>query len=151
MIEYRQRVPHVQAMMVWDGTPDTANEIKKWTAAARARESGFAEKYGFLLPDEVNDMWSGAGQTAHAHLWVAHSEGWVAVPVGHRVVEELTGDGFYPLSPEGLAAGFMHEPVRCLCPGGESHPQATWREPRCRIHGNGPGAYANREYTSTST
>lgn len=122
MIEYRRRRAYLQQMMLWDGTADTAAAIKAWVGD---RPDGSS---GFLLPDEIT------GVAAHALLWVDHNNDWVALPVGHRVVAELDGSGFYPISLPGLRVGFDPEPVQCTCPNGRLHPQNVGVSPTCALH-----------------
>lgn len=81
--------------MLWDGTDEAAAAIKEWVG-----DRGNGE-CGFLLPDEVFGRWIEEPQ-----LWVAHNKSWSPLPVGYRVAREIDGSGFYPLSPEGAAAGY---------------------------------------------
>lgn len=78
--------------MLWDGTDERRQQIKAWVGV---RDNGECR---FLTPDEI------AGVARHCLLWVDHSTTWVRVPVGHRVVAENDGNGFYPISPEAVAA-----------------------------------------------
>lgn len=126
MIEHYRRRPFIQATMLWDGTPDRADALKAWVGTAPNGTPGFlpaAEACAALHVD-----------IPHALLWVAHSSQWIDLPVGHRVVAELDGSGHYPLSPEGLRAGFEDFPVACTCAGFQMmHPQAG-RDPQCPLH-----------------
>lgn len=94
---FRKRPVQIQAML-WDGTDERAAAIKSWVGRIHPNTTGS----GFLLPSEE----AGFGPDSQAHLWVAHNLAWTPLPIGHRVVAELDGSGFYPLSPEGLAAGY---------------------------------------------
>lgn len=93
-VERWQKKPVTAEMVLWDGTPERAEFLKEWTADCSPGGPGF------LLPDEM------FGVHEHARLWVAHQRTWTWVPVGHRVVKEQDGDGFYPLSPGGHAAAY---------------------------------------------
>jgi len=81
--------------MLWDGAASTAEDVKEWVG-----EPNNIGESGFLLPHEVS------GTARHAMLWVAHNSSWSPLPIGYRVARELDGSGFYPLSPEGRAAGY---------------------------------------------
>lgn len=126
-IEYRRRVAYVQRMIVWDGTDDTADEIKAWVGIIPDGADS-----GFFTPAEAYALTGEA--TPHALLWVEHSQAWIQVPYGTRVVQELDGNGFYPIDPAGLRAGFERELVTCTCPDGSLHPQQAWTAPNCGIH-----------------
>lgn len=96
MIELlRKKVVDVETM-VWDGTPERAEEIKEWVEDQYADGS----KSAFLLASEM------PGTHEHAELWVAHNNSWSPLPIGYRVARELDGSGFYPLSPDGARAGY---------------------------------------------
>jgi hypothetical protein len=95
MIEKLRKKPVEVETMLWDGTEATAAAIKEWVG-----EPNNVGEAGFLLPHEMS------GVHEHARLWVAHNKDWTWLPVGYRVARELDGSGFYPLSPEGAAAGY---------------------------------------------
>jgi hypothetical protein len=91
-IERFRRLPKIVETIEWTGGETTAARLRGWVGY---RDNGECR---FLLPEEV------AGVVEHAILWVDHSNAWVPVPVGHRVVKESDGNGFYPISPEAVAA-----------------------------------------------
>ncbi len=97
MIEKLRKRPVEVETILWDGTEERAVEIKQWVGWARNLAGG---ERAFLLPREV------FGDPGSARLWVAHNDSWSPLPVGYRVAKELDGSGFYPLSPEGAAAGY---------------------------------------------
>lgn len=81
--------------MLWDGTDVTALAIQEWVGP-RMRDG---VNYGLCFyPPAASDKM--------ALLWVQHNKDWCSLPVGYRVAKELDGSGFYPLSPEGAAAGY---------------------------------------------
>lgn len=88
-IEEHARKRVQMRMMLWDGTPKRADEIRRWVGDDR-----------FCTPDQLS------GVNEHAQLWVGHNQAWVPLPVGQRVVQEIDGSGFYPLSPDGFEAGY---------------------------------------------
>lgn len=94
MIEKLRKKPVEVETMLWDGTDERAVEIKAWVGSA------FDDHPAFLMPAEVT------GWAAHALLWVAHNRDWCSLPVGYRVAREIDGSGWYPLSPDGAAAGY---------------------------------------------
>jgi hypothetical protein len=93
-IEKLRKRPVEVETMLWDGTDERASELQEWTGKTPAREWVFLPVY--QLPSDRK----------HAELWVAHNSSWTPLPVGYRVAKELDGSGFYPLSPEGAAAGY---------------------------------------------
>lgn len=102
MIETHRKKPVDVQMILWNGTADRADEIKAWVDHQYADGSDSA----FLLPGEM------PGDHEHAELWVAHNGSWSPLPVGYRVAKEIDGSGFYPLSPEGFAAGYVQDDGR---------------------------------------
>jgi hypothetical protein len=101
-----KRRVEVEAML-WDGTDARGYEIKAWAGRRTIVVDGHTVLAGedrddpaFVLPAEVT------GSVEHALLWVAHNRDWCNLPVGYRVARELDDSGFYPLSPEGAAAGY---------------------------------------------
>jgi hypothetical protein len=129
-IEKLRKKPVEVETMLWDGTSDTAEAIQDWTG-----ETSNEGESAFLLPDEV------AGVVEHAQLYVAHNKDWCSLPVGYRVAKELDGSGFYPLSPEGAAAGYemvdehSFTEKSCLLHDGP-HRRHTWScsTPECAGH-----------------
>lgn len=106
-IEKLRKKPVEVETMVWDGSDEAAAAIKAWVGCRQVDvstpTSGPATMDGeqlFLLTHEMS------GVARHALLWVAHNHSWSPLPVGYRVARELDGSGFYPLSPEGAAAGY---------------------------------------------
>lgn len=106
-IEKLRKRPVEVETMLWDGTDEGAAAIKEWvgcrqvdvSTADGGMETMDAEP-AFLLPREM------AGAAKDARLYVAHNRSWTPLPIGYRVARELDGSGFYPLSPEGAAAGY---------------------------------------------
>jgi hypothetical protein len=94
-IEKLRKKPVEVETMVWDGSATCAEDVKEWVG-----EPNNDGEAGFLLPHEI------FGVAQHAKLWVAHNAEWCSLPIGYRVAKELDGWGFYPLSPEGAAAGY---------------------------------------------
>lgn len=94
-VEVHRKKPVEVEMMLWDGVSFTARDIQDWVGETPSGE------WGFLTIAEL------AGVNEHAQLWVAHNGSWSPLPVGYRVAKELDGSGFYPLSPEGFAAGYV--------------------------------------------
>lgn len=94
-IETHRKKPVDVQMMLWDGDPFTARDIQDWVGEAPS------DQWAFLTVEEL------AGVNEHAQLWVAHNGSWTSLPVGYRVAKEIDGSGFYPLSPEGFAAGYV--------------------------------------------
>jgi hypothetical protein len=99
MIEKLRKRPVEVETMLWDGTGERAAAIRAWVGW---RDNLAGGDRAFLLPQERP---AGIGIGA-ALLWVAHNKSWSPLPVGYRVARELDGSGFYPLSPDGAAAGY---------------------------------------------
>lgn len=93
-IEKLRKKPVEVETMLWDGTDEAVASIKAWVGSIEGSEH--AE--GFYTPQEAGRL--------HAELHVAHNDSWSPLPIGYRVARELDGSGFYPLSPEGAAAGY---------------------------------------------
>lgn len=97
--------------ILWDGTDEAAAEIMAWVGhrpvdVTRLGDLGpvrIAGERAFRLPEHGTD------RLARAELYVAHNNSWSWLPVGYRVAKELDGSGFYPLSPDGAAAGYEME------------------------------------------
>lgn len=90
--------------MLWDGTDERAAEIQAWVGYQQVDVSvpGSPPEMvdggpGFEMPDEPGEQ---------AMLYVAYNSSWSPLPAGYRVAREIDGSGFYPLSPEGAAAGY---------------------------------------------
>jgi hypothetical protein len=108
-IEKLRKRPVEVETMLWDGTDEAAAAIQAWVGAREVDVSTLADRPasvrvagepGFQPPGS----WFNPGTTAR--LYVAHNGSWSPLPVGYRVARELDGSGFYPLSPEGAAAGY---------------------------------------------
>lgn len=95
MIEKLRKRPVEVETILWDGSVYRANGIKAWVGRTPT-----SDEPAFLTAAEV------FGAADHAMLYVAHNNSWSPLPVGYRVARELDGSGFYPLSPEGAAAGY---------------------------------------------
>lgn len=103
MIEKLRKKPVEVETMLWDGTDERAAAIKAWVGHRMVFTPPSTIAPGgpcFLLPAEIS------GVVEHAQLFVQHNGDWCSLPVGYRVAKELDGSGFYPLSPEGAAAGY---------------------------------------------
>lgn len=100
-IETFRKKPITVDTMLWDGTPKRAEAIKAWVGQV----PGSGSTFGFLPPGQYDD------EHVYARLWVAHNRDCAPLPIGHRVVAEIDGSGYYPLSPEGLSAGYEAESV----------------------------------------
>lgn len=96
-IEIFRKKPITVETMLWDGTPERAEQIKQWVGR---KDTG---EYRFLLPEELPST-----SIDDAHVWNEQEHGWIPCPVGHRIVKDPFGD-LYPVSPEGIA-GF-YEPA----------------------------------------
>lgn len=90
MIErFRKRPVEVETML-WDGTESAAEAITEWCGLTAFQ-------------------WYVDRGSRFAQLWIEHQQDWMPLPVGHRVVREADGRGFYPISPEAVAQ--TYEPV----------------------------------------
>ncbi|MCW6003895.1 hypothetical protein K1W54_04765 [Micromonospora sp. CPCC 205371] len=103
MIEVLRKKPLTVETMLWDGTPECAAAIKAWVGNRTTADGKPVDECRFLLPEDITGTWHAA------HLYVDHQLAWSPLPVGHRVAKEGDGRGFYPLSPEAVAA--TYEPV----------------------------------------
>lgn len=92
-VEVHQKKPVEVEMILWDGTDERLAEIQAWVADSPRPDH---EPHAFIKDYE-----------GCVELYVAHNRDWCHIPVGYRVAKELDGSGFYPLSPEGFAAGYV--------------------------------------------
>lgn len=86
---FRKRPLTVETML-WDGTPERAQQIKTWVGLALSNEPGFLD---------VHEL---AGVNHNARLWNSQERCWLPVPVGHRVVKGALGE-FHPIGPAAVA------------------------------------------------
>lgn len=89
MIEKFRKVPIEVETILWDGTPERAQQIKEWVGKRDTHEPRF------LLPEDITGVWN------EANVWNDQEHCWIPCPVGHRVVKGLLGE-FYPISPEAV-------------------------------------------------
>lgn len=96
-VEIHRKKPVEVEMMLWDGEPETSDAIGAWTGAY--------DNHGAPFTRWKPPMPSSATMTGL--LYVDHNRSNAPIPVGYRVAKEIDGSGFYPLSPEGFAAGYV--------------------------------------------
>lgn len=89
-VEVFRKKPVEVETILWDGTPERAEEIRAWTS-----ESHHGAPM-FLLPEDVQDDWD------EARVFNDQEGCWIPCPVGHRVVKGRLGE-FYPISPAAVA------------------------------------------------
>lgn len=110
-IEKLRKKPVEVETMLWDGTDEAAKAIEAWVGR---REVDVSLPGGPRETVGGQPVWYPPSGDRDATLYVAHNSSWSPLPVGYRVAKELDGSGFYPLSPEGAAAGYE-------MPGSVSH------------------------------
>jgi hypothetical protein len=93
LIERFRKRPIVVETILWDGTPERAEEIRNWIGDGLEGESLF------LAPEEMS------GVNEHARVWNDQEHCWIPVPLGHRVVKGALGE-LYPISPAALVETF---------------------------------------------
>lgn len=108
MIEkLRKRQVEVETIL-WDGTDEAAADIQAWVGHRPVDVTRLGQPGPVIVPGEraFRLPEHGTDRLARAELYVAHNSSWSWLPVGYRVAKELDGSGFYPLSPDGAAAGY---------------------------------------------
>jgi hypothetical protein len=108
MIEKLRKKQVEVETMLWDGTDERAAEIMAWVGHRPVDVTRLGQPGPVIVPGEraFRLPEHGTDRLARAELYVAHNNSWSWLPVGYRVAKELDGSGFYPLSPDGAAAGY---------------------------------------------
>jgi len=99
--EVRRTLSEDVEMLLWDGSKSMAAEIDVWTMRKDGRHGFYP--YADVTPESPPEHVRGDNTGS---LWVAEKSAWVAVLQGHRVARKADGSGFYPVSPDELAAHY---------------------------------------------
>lgn len=97
MIEKFRKKPIEIDMMLWDGTPERLEQIKRWVPP-RVGSDGVTLTLPSVLFNETSGL----------RIWNEQEHQYIEIPLGHRVAKGALGE-FYPVSPAAIAETF--EPV----------------------------------------
>lgn len=84
-IKHVQKRPVKVYALQWTG--DNLKEVQDFVGL---RENGECK---FLTPEEISGVWN------EAHVWISAEQDWAKCPVGHYVIQGVSGE-FYPCGPD---------------------------------------------------